>query len=97
MFLVDVDHDLFDRLLPLAGSFVFLQDDARTRHRQFKAFATHGLDQDRELQFAATGDFHGILVGGFRHAQRDIAFGLAHQAVADHAAGHLVAFGAGER
>jgi hypothetical protein len=31
------------------------------------------------------------------HAQRDIAFGLAQQAVADHAAGHLVAFGAGER
>ncbi len=31
------------------------------------------------------------------HAQRHIAFRLAQQPVADHAAGHLVAFGAGER
>ena len=97
VFLVDVDHNLLDRLLPLAGRFVLLQDDARTRYRQFKAFPAHGLDQDGELQFAAARDFHGILVGGFGHAQRDIALGLAQQAVADHAAGHLVAFGAGER
>ena len=97
MLLVDVDHDFLDRLLPLAGRLVLLQHDARTRHRELKAFAAHGLDQDRELQFAAAGHFHRILVGSFDHAQRDIAFGLAQQAVADHARGHLVAFGAGER
>jgi hypothetical protein len=38
-----------------------------------------------------------VLVVGFGHTQRDVAFRFAQQAVADHAAGHLVAFGAGER
>src|SRR6267142_165556 len=46
MLLVDVDHDFLDRLLPLAGGFVFSQHDARTRHRQLETFAAHGLDQD---------------------------------------------------
>ena len=76
---------------------VLAQQHLRPRHRQFKAFAAHGLDQDAELQFAAAGDFHRVLVVDFAHAQRHIAFGLAQQAVADHAAGDLVAFGAGER
>ena len=97
MLLVDVDNDLFDRLLPLAGGFVFLQHDAWARHGHFKALAPHGLNQDRELQFAASGNFHGIPVRRFGDAQRDIAFGLAQQPVANHAAGHLVAFGSGER
>ena len=35
--------------------------------------------------------------GGLDDAQRDVAFGFAQQTVADHAARHLVAFGAGER
>src|SRR6266404_4074279 len=90
--LVDVDHNLFDRLLPLAGGFVLLQDDAGTRYRQFKAFAPHGLDQDRELQFAAARDFHRIFVGGFGDPQRDIAFGLAQQAVADRSAAPSTAY-----
>ena len=94
--LVDVDHDLFDRLFQLAG-VVAAQQHLRPRHRQLEALAPHGLDQDAELQFAAAGDLHRILVVGFAHAQRDVAFGLAQQAVADHAAGDLVAFGAGER
>src|SRR6185312_6441990 len=71
MLLVDVDHDFLDRLLPLAGRIVFPEHDARTRYRKLEALAAHGLDQDRELQFAAAGDFHGILVGGLGYAQRD--------------------------
>ena len=95
--LVDVDRRL-PRSAPAARRCSsFGQHDARARHRELEAFAAHGLDQDRELQFAAAGDFHRILVGGLDHAQRDVAFGLLQQAVADHAARHLVAFGAGER
>ncbi len=69
----------------------------RPRHRKFEALAAHLLDQNAELQFAAAGDFHRVLVVRFAHAQRHVAFGLAQQAVADHAAGDLGAFGAGKR
>jgi hypothetical protein len=96
MLLVDVDHDFLDRLLPLPVASSFCST-TRGRDTEAQTFAAHGLDQDRELQFAAARDFHRILVRRLDHAQRDIAFGLAQQAVADHARGHLVAFGAGER
>ena len=76
---------------------VLLHDDARTRHGELEAFAAHRLDQHGKLQFAAAGDEERILLGRFLDLQRDIAFGLAHQAVADDAAGDLVALGAGER
>ena len=96
MLLVDVDHDLLDRLFQLAGG-VAAEQHLGARHRQLEALAAHGLDQDAELQFAAAGHFHRVLVVGFADAQRDVALGLAQQAVADHAAGDLVALGAGER
>ena len=94
---VDVDDDFLDRLQLFACLRVLAQQHLRPRHRELEALAPHGLDQDAELQFAAAGDFHGILLVGFAHAQRHIAFRLAQQAVADHAAGDLAAFGAGER
>ena len=67
------------------------------RHGELEAFAAHGLDEDAELKLAAAGDLHGVALLGFRHLEGDIAFGLAQQAVADHAARDLRAFGAGER
>ena len=97
MDLVDVDHDLFDRLFQLArcrsrrSSTLGRDTDSSKPSRRI------GLDQDAELQFAAAGDLHRILVVGFADAQRDVALGLAQQPVADHAAGDLAAFGAGER
>ena len=97
MHFIDVDDDFFDRLQRLAGLRVLAQQHLRTRHGELKTLAAHLLDQHAELQFAAAGDFHRILVVGLAHAQRHVAFRLAQQAVADHAAGHLVAFGAGER
>ena len=78
-------------------ALVLLHDDARTRDGELEAFAAHGLDQHRQLQFAAAGDVEAVLVGGFLDLQRDIAFGFAQQAVADDAAGDLVALGAGKR
>src|SRR3984957_12073866 len=95
-FLVDVDDDFLDRLQQLAV-LVLGQHHARTRHRQLEAFAAHGLDQDRELQFAAPRHFHRIPVGGLDHAQRHVAFGFAQQAITDQAAGDLVACGTGKR
>ena len=64
---------------------------------ELKTFAAHGLDQDAELQLAASGDFHRVVVIGFANPQRHIAFGFTQQSVADHAAGDLGAFGAGQR
>src|SRR5450755_1887572 len=97
MLFVDVDHDLLDRLPPIARGFVFSQHDAGTRHRQLETFAAHGLDQDAELQFAASGDFHRVVVIRFANPQRHIAFGFTQQSVADHAASDLRAFGASQR
>ena len=76
---------------------VLLHDDARTRHGKLETFAAHRLDQHGKLKFAAAGDEERILLGRFLDLQRDIAFGLAQQAVADDADGDLVALGAGER
>ena len=96
MLLVDVDDDFLDRLEQFAV-VALLHDDARPRHGELEAFAAHRLDQHGKLQFAAAGDVEGILLGRFLDLQRDIAFGLAQQPVADDAAGDLVALGAGER
>ncbi|CCV04643.1 hypothetical protein MESS2_1340046 [Mesorhizobium metallidurans STM 2683] len=96
MLLVDVDDDFLDRLQQFA-IVALLHDDARPRHGDLEALAAHRLDQHGQLQFAAAGDEEGILVGRFLDLQRDIALGFAQQAVADDAAGHLVAFGAGQR
>ncbi len=49
------------------------------------------------MQFAAAGDLKGVLLGGFGHLDRHIAFGFAQQALADHARLNLVAFLAGQR
>ena len=97
MFLVDVDDDFLDRLQELARRLVLLENDARARHRELEALPAHGLDQDRELQFAAAGDGEGILVGRFLDLEGDVAVRLLEEPVADHPARHLVAFGAGER
>ena len=96
MLLVDVDHHFLDRLEQVAR-FVARIEHFGTRDAEFEAFAAHRLDQDRELQFAAAGDDIGVGIGRRLDMQRDIALGLLEQAVADDAARHLVALGAGER
>ena len=93
MLFIDVNDDFFDRLENLAA-LVLVHDDARTRHGKLKAFATHGFDQNCELQFAAAGNVERILAFGFFDLQRDVAFGFLEEAVADDARGDLVALGA---
>ena len=74
-----------------------LGEHAGSRHGQLVAFAAHVLDEDGQVQFAAAGDAEHVGVGGFFDAQRDVALQLAHQALADLAAGDELAFVAGER
>src|SRR6185369_9884323 len=96
-FLIDIDHCFLDRLQPLAGRRVLAIEHARAADRELEAFAAHGLDQHAELQFAAARDLEGVTAFRFLHLDRDVAFGLAHQARADHAAGHLVALAPRQR
>ncbi len=97
MLFINVDDDFFDRLHGLAGRFVLVHDDARTRYGELEAFAAHGFDQNGELKFATAGHVERILAFGFFDLQSDVAFGFLEQTVTDDAAGYLVAFGAGKR
>src|SRR6185437_9784327 len=92
MLLVDVDHSLLDRLEDFA-IVAAPEQHLRPRDAEFEALAAHGLDQDRELQFAPPRDHIGVGIGRLLHFQRDIALGFLEQAVADDAARHLVALG----
>src|SRR5579883_1787320 len=83
--LVDVDHDLLDGLEALAGLGIALEEDARARDRELVAFAPHGLDEDTELQLAAARDLDRVLLLALRDAYRDVALGLAPQALDDEA------------
>ena len=74
-----------------------LGEHARLADGQLIAFAAHVLDEDGEVQFAAARDAEHVGVGGFFDAQRHVALELAHQALADLAAGDELAFLAGER
>ncbi|EGE56060.1 hypothetical protein RHECNPAF_750018 [Rhizobium etli CNPAF512] len=96
MLFVDVDEDFFDRLQELAA-LILVHDHAGTRYGKLEAFAAHVFDQNGKLKFAAAGDEETILVGAFFNLQRNVPFGLLEQAVADDAAGDLVAFGARQR
>ncbi len=81
----------------LARGGIGLHHHARPRHGELEPLAAHGLDQDAELQLAAAGHLVGVLgVGVLADADGDVALRLLQQAVADHAALHLVALLAGE-
>ena len=96
MLLVNVDDDFLDRLQDLAA-LVLAEEHLRTRHAELETLAAHRLDQDRKLQFAAARDDVGVGIGRRLDLQRDIAFRFLEKAVANDAARHFVAFGAGER
>ena len=56
MILGDVDHELLHRFDDLAVQL--LGDDVRPRDLQLEPLAAHHLDQDRQLQLAASDHFH---------------------------------------
>ena len=67
---LDVDRELLERLAALAVDVA--QDDARPRHGQLVTFAPHVLEQDGQVQLAATEDGEDVGVGGVLDAQRDV-------------------------
>ena len=91
----DVHRQGLERLL--LDAVDDLLQHLRLADGQFIALAPHVLDQDGQVQFAATGDAEHVGIGGVFDAQRDVALELAIQAIADLAAGHELAFAAGER
>src|SRR5207253_7905207 len=88
--LLDVDRE---HLVGLAAHAVdLLEHHAGPRHRELVALAAHVLQQDREMQLAAAVHDEGVGVDGVLDPHGDVALGLALQALADLAAGDVLAF-----
>ena len=82
VFLGDVDGQLLDGLTLLAVNL--LVDDLRLSHLKLIAFATHGLDEDGEVQHASAGDNPlAVLVLGLADAEGKVLVELAGEAVLD--------------
>ena len=75
-------HRFVERAVDLAG------DDGGLGHLQLVAFAAHGLDDDRELEFAAAGDLEGVRLFGIDDAEADVLFLLVKESLAELARGH---------
>ena len=92
---MDVDGDVLDGFVQLAVDHP--GDHLGLANREFEALATHGLDEDRELQLAAA--LHLPRVGSFRgeNAKRHVANELLVESILDHSGGQKFSLGAGDR
>ena len=72
-------------------------DDFRPGDLELIALAAHRFDQDREVQFAATGDGEDIRLVGRLNPQREIDFEFPLEAIAELAGGRELAVASGER
>ena len=90
-----VDGEVLDRLH--AHAVDHLGDDLRPAGHQLEAFAAHHFDQNCKLQFAAAQHLEAVGRSGFFHANRDVGEQLFFQALAQVAAGDVLAFAAGKR
>ena len=95
-FLGDIDEAGFHGLQELSVR-VALVDDFRFCDREFISLAAHSLDEDREVELAASGDLKGFRGIGVLHAQGDIRVELPVEPVPQMAARHILAVFAGER
>ena len=86
-----VDDEGFDGFV--ADAVDGADDDAGAGDGEFVAFAPHGLDEDGEVQDAASGDFEGAFADFFV-GEGDVAPGYAVEAVADVPGGEVFAGGA---
>ena len=75
----------------------FLRQDLGLADHQFVAFAPHGLDQNRQLQLAASHDATGFGTARFLNSKGDIRQQLFFQTLAQIARCDVRAFAAGER
>ena len=95
MLVFDVGGDLLDRFVTLAADF--MEHHARLRDSQLVAFAAHVLEQDGQVQFAATHHFEDAVFVGVAHLECDVRLQLAVEPVADLPAGDELAFATRER
>src|SRR6185369_15513592 len=90
----NVHHQVFHRLHLDA---VFDPDDNfRLGNGQLETFATHVLDQDRQVQFTAARNLEGIGAVRIFHPQGDVDAQFLGQTFADVARGDPLAFTAGK-
>ncbi len=89
-----VDGQQLDRLHQPAVNA--LGDNLRLADRELVAFAAHHLDEDGQLQLAASHDAEGVGAVGVFHAQRNVGEQLFLQTIAQIARGDVLAFSAGE-
>ena len=94
MFFFDVDREKFVRFE--LDAVDFLQEDARTRNGEFIAFAAHVFEKNREVEFAAAGDFPDGFVGRRTNAHGDVRLQFALETFADLSARHELPFAAGQ-
>ena len=92
--LFNVGGHHLDRLV-LFAVYVF-EHHARLAHCHFVAFATHVFQQDGQVQFATAHHFKHTLFVGFVHAQGHVVLQLFLQSIPNLAAGHELAFAAGQ-
>ena len=83
----DVDRQPLDRLVDLAVDLA--REHLRLADGQLEALAAHDLDEDRQLQLAASLDLPGVRALGVVDAQRDVADQLGVEPVLHLARGQL--------
>ncbi len=85
-------------LVRLEGHAVdHLRQNLRARNGELVAFTAHGLEEDREMQLAASLDAEHVGLVRVLDAQGDVALQLPLQALAELTAGDELAFAPGER
>ena len=90
----DLDRHLLDRLLEPVRAVA--EQDARAAHGELVALAAHRLDEDAEVEHAATADLHAVGAVGRQHLERDVGLAGAIEAVLHVARRDELALGAGE-
>src|SRR6185503_526039 len=91
----NIDRETLNRLheLAIGGSF---GDDFRLTDHQLIALAAHHLEQNGELQFAASHDFERVRASPIFNPKRHIRQKFFLQTVTEIARGHELYFFAGE-
>ena len=82
-----VDDEVFERFV--TGVLDLLVDDPGLADLQLVAFAAHGLDEDGQMQDAATEDGPLVLAVGGLNAQREVLLQFLFEALADVSAGQV--------
>ena len=91
----DVDGERLDRLVQPAVDLA--RNDLGAAGGELEALAPQRLDEDRELQLAATLDDPGIRALGVLHAQRDVADQLGVEPAFEHPRRELAALATRQR